>query len=286
MRQLRKKAQMKVLVTILIVLVGGFLIFSVVRMFFSKAEGPMAEAICRGSLALRSRSSVQVGFWDIGLPYYCKTIEKKIPEVGDSSAEGVKREIANMAARCWWMMGQGLLDEIFGGMRGAFKSDEAKCFMCYTFVITNIKDRSGANPVTGEELKGFMEKEYYLKQYQFMEICDNGKDDDGDGKIDGDDSDCQEEQKDVEELTYLYYIQHLGGRGVIETEYDENGDDLKFLEKKQVYAVTYISNVNVDHWQSSFKRIILDRSEIAGIYISKVETVENRCNLILDVSGK
>ena len=311
-----KKSQMKFLVGLLIVVLGALVVFGVIKIFFSKADTAAAEGICRGSVALREKASIEkgAGIVDIQLvPLMCKIIDKKVPEAKYQETKGgVIQNIGELAARCWWMFGEGLVSDIWG--RGLFESDKkANCFTCYTVSIRFTREEN--KDILVEDLVSWLANTPYTIDVKDKELdCENEIDDDSDGEIDDEDEDCKNlkqkplcERKggecknmcgDDEEaynkwsgcgrnqhccvkkgsfVSYLDYIQSYGGEGKFIRE------EGAVIEKGETYSILYVSDIP-SNFGSTFIRNILG-PKTGGILFVKTNDAEDYCFLQEDIIG-
>mgnify|MGYP001565282218 FL=1 len=147
------------LVAIIITIASFMLVGGVMARFLSNTDDTTAENICRDSVALRAKSTIDINgkFIDkeiTPVPVMCRTIDKKVS--GDR--EAIKEMVAQKIARCWWMFGQGKYEEILGSNFGSisgffsFSNYKNKCFNCYNILIDN-KDFT---PIAGWEMQDYM----------------------------------------------------------------------------------------------------------------------------------
>ncbi len=131
-----KKTQVKGFLITTILLTAAFvLIISIWQTFQGKVGAKEAEAICKGSVALREKSYTEIydpatGKLKIGsvaTPLLCRTLDKYIPENKDASKEDIKREISDLMTKCWNQFGEGLIEDVFKEGDSITKN----CFICY-----------------------------------------------------------------------------------------------------------------------------------------------------------
>jgi hypothetical protein len=120
-----------VIVSIMITLVAFVLITGTLMRFSSKKEGLEAEIVCHNSLALRAKTSIQLGPEKVSTPALCKTIDRKFSA---QTPEEAMDFMGKAIDRCWWIWLDGRVSEFFGP-RGLFGyDDKTKCFVCNTLV--------------------------------------------------------------------------------------------------------------------------------------------------------
>lgn len=129
-----KKSQVKGFIVLILILTAGFLIvLGILHTFQGKVEDKTAEAICRGSVALREKSFTEVTVkgikaGSVASPLLCRTIDKYIPESKDAAQEDVEKEIAGLMTSCWKEFGEGTIQDVFKQGNPVTKN----CFVCYT----------------------------------------------------------------------------------------------------------------------------------------------------------
>ncbi len=154
-RRWKKRGQLALsfLVKIIAVMVSFMLISFSIGKFVTKAGPKQAEALCRESVNLRVMSTLNVKAAGAGLenvkytPLTCKTIDEEI----SGTAEEVKQRLAEMSARCWWMMRNGRTADLFQNLPGTGGANRG--FVCYTALLQDIKD---ADAFSGKELLTYM----------------------------------------------------------------------------------------------------------------------------------
>ena len=122
-----------------VIVLGVIVIIGVINMIFEKADDTGKEVICAGSVAF-SNSVKQdlIKIKEVRPPIFCEPIEKEIPSKGYSQdLEGIKKEIGDLIARCWWMYGEGKIKNVFE--EKAWWNDD-RCMTCYYFTIKRVKD--------------------------------------------------------------------------------------------------------------------------------------------------
>jgi len=153
--QNKKSMAMGFLIGVLILTAGFLLISFIIPQFIGRAEGKTAEAICRGSVALREKSyteirPVGVNLGSVASPLLCKTIDKFVPENKDATKEDVEREIADLTASCWKEFGEGSIQDVFKQGDQISK----KCFVCYTVSLRTTSKFNGE--IKAAELRQFL----------------------------------------------------------------------------------------------------------------------------------
>jgi len=136
---MNKKAQMTLIISIVILTVSLVIIVGVWNKFFSKAEESTAESLCMGFNALRMRTKVDQGQASFNtVPLTCKTLDKVIPsDIYPQTKAGAMEEMRSLVAKCWWMFLEGAEKNMFA-KDWPFGTDP--CFTCYNFQIKNSKD--------------------------------------------------------------------------------------------------------------------------------------------------
>lgn len=191
-------------VTMITVLIAFVLIAGVVFRFMSETESKEAEILCQNSVVLRAATSVSLGsLEDVkAAPILCKTIDQKIK----GNKNEVKKELADMMARCWWMFNEGRTPNLLSSLPGL--GGKNKGFVCYTAIVEESKDFKGSDSITDFDV--FLRDKSYPK---------------------------------MKNTTYLQYIQYRsGGPGRITMILPQEGNsgvikpnrafEIAFIEKK------------------------------------------------------
>lgn len=137
------------LATIIIWIVATVVLLVTVSMIINMSTSATEEVICRNSVALRAKTVL--GF-DVGpiqeaykkenfMPLLCKPQNKGELK---GSREEVKKQVADLAAQCWWMYLEGSVPNLFDSN----VRDENSCGICYYFQIPEGLDagRISSNP--------------------------------------------------------------------------------------------------------------------------------------------
>ena len=143
-RNLNKKSMVSGwLVWILIIIAGFLIIFVSVKLMLGGTDKAHADALCKGSVALREKTYTKIdpgvgpfriNIATLGSPLLCKTITLELPEDKNADEEDVKKMFADLIADCWNRYGEGLIEDVFKkGVRGK------KCQVCY---IVNLRETS------------------------------------------------------------------------------------------------------------------------------------------------
>jgi len=169
---LNKKAQMKMIVAILLVILGFFLLASLIHQYFSKAEGKTAEAICKGSVVARETVRLNLGVAQLKtVPLLCYSEDISITPTGRTDAEqrdSVMRQVANKMVSCWQMFGEGSVPNIFKDTQAG----DNKCSVCYTF---DIKKGSKINgDINGTDFLKFWDSTVYNVESDSEECMNSG----------------------------------------------------------------------------------------------------------------
>ncbi|MEK6900350.1 MAG: hypothetical protein AABX05_04475 [Nanoarchaeota archaeon] len=163
--KLTKRGTAEFIIGIMIVLIAFFLIAGMLLRFTSKVNDKEAEILCHASIAVRTRSAIQIGE-SAGLgaklvPAICQTIDKKI----SGKKEELMTKIADKMATCWWMFGEGRYEELLHSwdlnlvVVGTIHGN--KCFNCYTMLIDETEIENGQ--ITRKEMEEFLMTHNYAK---------------------------------------------------------------------------------------------------------------------------
>ncbi len=152
----------------MILWIAGFLIIlAAVYFIINSGSDSAGENVCRDSVILRSKVNIDLGITEAKklTPLVCNAIDKGVLQ-GDR--EQIKRQIADMSAKCWWMYLQGSVSDIFKDELG-----EKTCGVCYFFSIQEPLDlgitKNGFfteperknNYISSQEMYNFMIEEKY-----------------------------------------------------------------------------------------------------------------------------
>jgi len=153
----RKKAlAFSTIIAILVVIASFIAITFVITHFFGRAEAATAETVCRASVVARERTTQQITVkgYEVAevqlTPLLCRTIGKDIPQKKDAKKEDVMREFAESMVRCWWMFGDGLIDDVF--KEGSPTTNN--CFMCH--VVVTGKTNEFKEEISRKEFSEFL----------------------------------------------------------------------------------------------------------------------------------
>ena len=106
---MEKKGSFSFLAGVIILLIGAFAVISVITVFMLKASDKEVENLCRDSILIRAKTTLNVEGKEFkATPPLCNTINKKV----SGKQEEVKKTFSDLAARCWWMWGEGKYEEI------------------------------------------------------------------------------------------------------------------------------------------------------------------------------
>ena len=156
MLKTNKKSNIQAIVGIAIVLFTFIVVGGLVNKFVSVADTTEAETICRASAVARSKYSIDVVVDEFRTPLMCKTHDKKIKPTGKDLEEQkgtVIRELSDLAARCWWQFGNGLVGE---NLFPESWFQDIKCFVCYNTIIQQGSEFKNPESITTAELGKFM----------------------------------------------------------------------------------------------------------------------------------
>lgn len=180
MKSLNKKGMAgDQLVIIVLIIVGFLLIAGVTYGFTKKAEQKSPELLCYNSIGIRAASVLRLGQVDVPFSTpICETIDVELK--GDRGE--MKKQLAELMTRCWWMFHEGRYEEILNNpdeIRNIFNlAGDNKCFVCYNVLIDEKEIPGGPIPV--KEMEQFLRETKYPK---------------------------------YKDITYLDYIQSYGGPG-------------------------------------------------------------------------
>lgn len=160
--------------------------------------------VLRCRLSVMQRAITKIPFTGTSLGgLHCSTLRKNVGTKGRTSKDLVMKDVSDLTVNCWTMFGEGTLKSLRGEEDGFWKgvwsklnilnwnSDKAFCFVCYDITVKKIADDDS---ISEGNLLSFYDNTFYSSELKATESsCNNGEDDDLDGKID-----CQEGNEDDE----------------------------------------------------------------------------------------
>ncbi len=217
-----KKALAKEELVILIILIISFAFLTVFLIYLSnQSDSASKELACRISVLERAALKDPIGGTSLG-NLFCKTIEEDIGKKAQAQKRAVMYDLAEHTVRCWNMFGEGALSTLKD--RGDFfKSittralrftklyeDDAFCFVCYEIDIYNIKNEDGTSAMISKgDFEGYLSSKVYTAESGGVELnCNDGKDNDGDGLVDCEDTDSCEKARGNSCVVKSRYIEN------------------------------------------------------------------------------
>lgn len=117
------------LLTLIVAVLVLLVLISVIIIFAQKSDKATQHTLCRASVILRGKATITliqgVANMEKLTPLVCTTSDLGTLK-GDR--EGVKKQIADNMAKCWWQFAEGSVQDIF-----MVERKEKGCFVCYTF---------------------------------------------------------------------------------------------------------------------------------------------------------
>lgn len=159
---MEKRGSFSFLAGVVILLIGAFAVISVITVFMLKASDKEAENLCHDSILFRAKTTLNIDGAEKKLtPPLCKTIDKKV----SGKQEEVKKTFADLAARCWWMWGEGKYENIVkeGFWETLGLNTDNPCFVCYAVALDEGPDFKGGNIISGQEFLDFTANQKYKK---------------------------------------------------------------------------------------------------------------------------
>ncbi len=148
----RKALAMGQLVIIILAVASFLAIAGLLAKSYANKGDKDAEVLCRQSVQLRANTALQINpdaedsFIKAtikAVPVMCKTLDYTV----SGEKEEVMGFLAEKMARCWWMFGEGRIEELLHGSKLAVLPDifgveeyENKCFTCYSIVVEALED--------------------------------------------------------------------------------------------------------------------------------------------------
>lgn len=194
---------LKKIVSIILVLASLFVLTAFTRFTQVATDEKSQEELCRASVF--ARESLQVEVPVVGsqkiVPLQCSTFPRVLPlNFYERSREGIMGSFGQLAAKCWWMFGEGLYE-------GTLKTrwNGKPCHVCYSVTIddSGIADRSGDDLFSGVGLQNYFFENIYIVDPEWHEtFCGDNIDNDEDGDIDMADEDCNDPTRFDSDCTY------------------------------------------------------------------------------------
>lgn len=121
--------------------IAGFLILLAVIYYIMNAGSDVTkETVCRDSVIIKGKANLFINNVEVfskATPLLCDPIDKGNL---DEDRETIKNQIADMAAKCWWMYAEGSISDIFKNTE-----NEKGCGVCYFFSIRDNLDEGVKN---------------------------------------------------------------------------------------------------------------------------------------------
>lgn len=213
----------------------GIVAFALIVGFIMKmnegAEGKAAEVMCYDSVSKRVSITLSGGetMW---YPLLCSTQDKEI----EGNAKEIKLQLANLMARCWWMMHEGRYDDIvseapegknfFDLLKVANLDQGSQCFICYNALVQEDEiEESNNNKISRQELLDFLISEDYPQLG----------------------------------IKYVDYFQGYGGPGRIAINED--------ISSQSAYAIIYFAKIKThDSPAAQVQRFLVDAGDFLDLY--------------------
>ncbi len=152
---MEKRGSFSFLAGVVILLIGTFAVISVITVFMLKASDKEVENLCHDSVLLRVKTTLNVAGTEFkSTPTLCNTIDKKV----SGKPEEVKKTFSDLAARCWWMWGEGKYEEIMESKsfwQALGLNPGNPCFVCYSIALDEGPGFTEGNIISGQELIDF-----------------------------------------------------------------------------------------------------------------------------------
>lgn len=163
LRRLHKKGfEIQQLLIIVVVIVGFFVVVEFGTSLVAYAKGPTAEIVCQGTVTARNNFVIGYGVGEQKLsPLLCQTQDAPIKI---KNADAVKREIANLATKCWWEFGNGQYSKTFYNTFPVKIDFNTYCFVCYSVSLDGLD-----GSFTGAELQDWMGKNTYSQPVELKQ---------------------------------------------------------------------------------------------------------------------
>lgn len=151
------------LLSLILIIVGFFFVAGLINRGSALAKGPAAEVLCRGSVIARNQFEISYKVGEIHpSPLTCNSQQVSLKK----DTETVKKELANLATKCWWQFARGNYRETFS----VGFDNQVHCFVCY---YIKIEDAKGFNKFTGNELEQWMQENVYSQPVEYVKQEEN-----------------------------------------------------------------------------------------------------------------
>ncbi|PIN81027.1 hypothetical protein COV13_02440 [Candidatus Woesearchaeota archaeon CG10_big_fil_rev_8_21_14_0_10_32_9] len=133
-------------VELLLWIAGFLIILSVIYIIINSGSTAAQESVCRDSVIIKGKANLVINNIEVfskATPLICEPIDKGNL---DSDRETIKRQIADMAAQCWWMYAEGGITDLFDSTQ-----NQKGCGVCYFFSIRDNLDEGQKNKTFFQE---------------------------------------------------------------------------------------------------------------------------------------
>jgi hypothetical protein len=266
-----KTAQMSFLVKVLMfALISLLVILGIIANVAKSADYITSINTCRTSVILQDAGDIDIAGVEVfrPSPKICKTHDIKIPEtkgifIYDETRDGVMKNIADRMADCWYELGEGRVDDVFGSKK-PWQRD--KCFSCFTFTVDDISELK-IQGITPNDLYKFMRDTPYKASAESKAYCTGEQDPKEDNCIKTTSPECERKGgrcikegaktteslydnwscdkgekcyvEDTKMMTYLQYVYMSEGAGAVLFD-----PEMTAFEFDKEYAITYIADTS------------------------------------------
>lgn len=157
---MKQGVSMQVFVLIILAVASLVVIGPILYKFLSSGGDKGPEVVCQESVAIRAATATSLGPLKEAkiAPLLCKTIDKEI----SGNREEIKKELANLLARCWWMYNEGRAKEGVISSVPGFGSVN-KGMVCYTVIIKENEQFTQSDLISPREFLYYLQTTDYKK---------------------------------------------------------------------------------------------------------------------------
>lgn len=154
---MKQGVSMQVFVLIILAVASLVVIGPIMYKFIVSGGDKGPEVVCQESVAIRAATATSLGPLKEAkiAPLLCKTIDKEI----SGNREEIKKELANLLARCWWMYGEGRTEGVISSLPGGANEG----MVCYTVIVKENDQFKAGEVISPAEFLDYLAQEEYQK---------------------------------------------------------------------------------------------------------------------------
>lgn len=157
---MKQGVSMQVFVLIILAVASLVVIGPILYKFVSSGGDKGPEVVCQESVALRAATATSLGPLKEAkiAPLLCKTIDKEI----SGNREEIKKGLADLLARCWWMYGEGRTEGVISSLPGGANEG----MVCYTVIVKENDTFKAGEVISSAEFMDYLSTTTYKKVNQ------------------------------------------------------------------------------------------------------------------------